>query len=159
MSQMSLWTNATANLSWGRQRVLLDTLEMVKAGQIKVVYGADSFKGSPCLLNAVGCMIKGENQAPSEIEARVVSAFDNACQVLFAPAGMIDEKPYLSPLAAETLIRHFGDLKEQPTVTEVYTEKSDEQIQAEIEAAWAAKPQAEKDAIMARHPVKGKKAE
>lgn len=135
---LQLWTKATDSLPWGKQRVLHDTLTLVANDQIKVVWGANDFNGSPCLINAVGCMVKSAHEAPATNEPQIVMLFDKICRQ-FMDQGVVDDQ-YLSPLGAEILMRYFAPLKETPVVAqaeivdEAYYEPSD----ADIQAAWDA---------------------
>lgn len=109
-NSIQMWTSATASLDWAKQRTLFDTLNLVKSGDIKVVYGHDEFKGSPCLINAIGCMAKSENESPYSNEPELVSAFDRIC-VYFHGVGVIEEQYVLNELAADILLRNFAPLK------------------------------------------------
>lgn len=137
MTAMQMWTKATEELSWGKQRTLFDTLTLVSEGKVKVIYGNDSFQGSPCLINAVGCMVKDASQSPSQNERVLVRAFDIVCRSEFERSGVIEEAPYLSPLGAEILIRNFAPLKPVPALgvaeTAKYKEPKDSEIQADLD--------------------------
>jgi len=132
------WTYTTGNLDWGKQRTLHDTLTMVSEGKVKVVFGQDDFSGSPCLINAVGCMVKSENQSPSENEPALVGLFDRICAEIFVPAGIIEQHPFLSGLAADILLKNFAPLKPVPEassipITAKYKEPKDREMQADFE--------------------------
>lgn len=107
------WAQVTGALPWAKQRVLHDTLNLVAMGEVKVVWGQDSFMGSPCLINAVGCMVKSEDESPSMNEPALVNVFDRINREIFAPAGIVTDK-FLSELGAEILLRNFAPLKEIP---------------------------------------------
>lgn len=142
------WTQVTAGLDWGKQRVLHDTLTLAAEGKIKVVYGADDYDGSPCLINAVGCMVKSQGETPMTNEPHLVRLFDSINK-WFIDKGVNTEgiPGHMSPLAAEILVQYFAPLREIPSGTPVgeipiaepyFVEPSD----AEIQAAWE-KSQAE----------------
>lgn len=112
------WTTATANLPWGAQRVLLETLKAVADEQSTLVHGHDYKDGSPCLINAAATMLSavngaGGNGKPSAYFGEVVSAFD-AVNSLLVTRKVNKGDGYVSPLAAEFLIHNFGTLKDQP---------------------------------------------
>jgi hypothetical protein len=52
MTDFTAWTAATGNMPWGVQSAFKTALEAVADGQVKMVWGADSYNGSPCLVNA-----------------------------------------------------------------------------------------------------------
>lgn len=131
------WNTATANLPWGVQRVFLDALNSVKDEQIHMVWGRDYRDGKPCLVNAVASMLttSGGHGIPLNKFGPVVSAFDSLNFQLRQQG--VNTDAYVSPLAAEILIRNFGDLKPEPdvdttTVGELsngaYIERSDEEL-------------------------------
>lgn len=131
------WNIATSNLPYGVQRVFLDTLNLVKEEKIHLVHGADYRDGKPCLVNAVGAMLTtgGGNGIPSEYFGHVVGMFDRLNSAFLSQG--VNEDGYVSPLAAEIMIRNFGALKPEPdpetlTVAEeshgAYVEPSDEEF-------------------------------
>lgn len=136
------WTQVTAGLDWGKQRVLYDTLTLAAEGKIKVVYGADDYDGSPCLINAVGCMVKSQNESPSMNEPHLVRLFDQINRYLNDKGVNTEgDRGHMSPLAAEILVQYFAPLREIPSGTPVnevpiaepyFVEPTD----AEIQAAW-----------------------
>src|SRR5699024_6923033 len=108
--------------------------------------GADYSNGSPCLVNAVGSMLTtgGGQGVPSTHFGPVVSLFDRINRELQYKG--INKNGTVSPLAAEILLQHFGELKPVPekdvvdATAEViagqlgvYREKSDEELAKE----WA----------------------
>ncbi len=105
------WTKATGDLKPGPQAVFLDVLNLVKDGQMHLVHGADYRDGKPCLVNAVGQMLTtgGGRGIPSEHFNQVVSAFDTL-NAAFLKAG-VNKDGYVSELAADLLIRNFGEVK------------------------------------------------
>lgn len=109
------WTDATAELPWGVQKVMHDTLTLVSESKVTLAYGADYSKGSPCLVNAVAQMTQagGGNGTPMAYFASLVGQFDRINQWLYKE-GVNEEPNIVSPLAAEILLRHFAPLKEQP---------------------------------------------
>lgn len=110
---INLWTNTTEMLPSVKQRTIQDTLLLVQQGDIKIVYGIDQLDGRPCLINAIGAMVKDVNESPISNEQGLVTAFDAACRYLFN-MGMGDEPNIVTPLMAEVLVRHFGKLQDQP---------------------------------------------
>lgn len=140
--QLSDWKIATGNLPYGVQNVLMDTLGLVKDEKIHLVYGSNYRQGKPCLFNAVSSMImenrsEGDTGLPSTDFQfhQVVGAFDEVNRILREQG--INESGYVSPLAAEILIRNFGTVKGEPdpetlTVAEEshgrYIEPSDEEL-------------------------------
>lgn len=130
------WNTATGNLPYGVQRVFLDTLNLVKDEKIHLVWGADYRDSKPCLVNAVASMLTtgGGHGIPMRHYGKVVSQFDQINAELRTKG--INTDGYVSPLAAEILIRNFGELKPEPEVdTSVvemsngaYVEPSDEEV-------------------------------
>jgi hypothetical protein len=120
----SAWTTATAELLPGQQAVFLDVLNLVASGDVHLVYGADYRDGKPCLVNAVGQMLttSGGNGIPMQQFREVVTCFDSLNAEMLE-AG-INDSGYVSGLAAEFLIRNFGEVKPMD-LTPQYT---DEQI-------------------------------
>lgn len=116
----SSWTEATANLSWGAQNVIHTALELAKDGQVKIVYGADYYDGSACLVNTVGQMLEvgGGSGIPMHHFGAMVGEFDRL-NAEFARQGVNSDWRTMSPLAAEILLQHFGPLKDQPVATEI----------------------------------------
>jgi hypothetical protein len=113
---MSNWTAVTAELPWGVQLAFKTALQAVADGDIKMVYGADSYQGSPCLVNAVNQMISHEaSVSPSAFAGSVVSAFDNVNCALLGK-GVNTDSRYVSPFAAEILLQHFGPMKPVPEI-------------------------------------------
>jgi hypothetical protein len=133
---LSNWGTATGNLSWGVQRVFLETLHAVKDGDIHLVHGSDYRDGKPCLVNAVASMLTtgGGAGIPSAHFGPVVSLFDQINDALLREG--VNTDGYVSPLAAEILIRNFGPLKPEPapeTLAAIshganYVEPSDEEL-------------------------------
>lgn len=151
------WTTATGNLKPGQQAVFLDVLNLVSEGKAHLVWGADYRDGKPCLVNAVGQMLStgGGRGIPMQEFGDVVGQFDTINGALYE-AG-INTDGYVSPLAAEVLIRNFGEIKEMER-TEVkesvtpdnkpYIEPTDDEfMQSWLSAMQAPAPQevAERD--------------
>lgn len=141
------WNKATGDLPYGVQRVFLDTLNLVKDEKLHLVWGQDYRDGKPCLVNAVATMLTtgGGHGVPVTHFAGVVGAFDAINRELRKQN--INTNGYVSSLAAEILIRNFGELKPVPdpatlTVAEAshgaYVEPSDEEIAADFLAAMQA---------------------
>lgn len=109
MSAIDGWTRATENLPSIKQRTIQDTLLLVQQGDIKIVYGSNDFKGYPCLINAIGAMVKAVSDEPVHNEPQLVLAFDAACREIQGERfGFVDS------LTAEILVRHFGALQPLP---------------------------------------------
>lgn len=131
------WTNATANLKWGQQKVFRDVLSAAQDGQTTLVYGTDYGNGGACLVNTVGVMLTtgGGNGIPMAHFGEVVSLFDRINGVL-ASMGVNTESNMVSPLAADILLMHFAPEREQTTEEVMaeaaaptkYREPSDEAI-------------------------------
>lgn len=148
------WNTATANLPWGVQRVFLSTLESVKDEQIHLVWGKDYRDGKPCLVNAVASMLTtgGGHGIPMDKFRDVVTAFDSLNSQLRKQG--VNTDGYVSSLAAEILIRNFGELKPEPevdtsTVGELsngaYIESTDEEMAQDfLNAMTAPGPEAVK---------------
>ncbi len=139
------WNKATSELPWGVQTVMLDTLKMVAEEQITLVYGADYFDGSPCLVNAVANLTTagGGRGVPLSEFNDLVCAFDDINNMLLGRGINISKN--VSPLAAEILIKNFGTLKEKPVESavnhamqreafdnNVYREPSDEEMARDL---------------------------
>jgi len=138
------WTNATAEMPWGVQRAFVTALEAVRDGQIKMVYGTDSYNGSPCLVNAINQMISLDaNASPATFASEVVRSFDVVNRAMFELYGTSAgfHERYVTTASAEVLLHNFGELKpesvfEAPDVaaaiaTSPYTEKSDTELAQE----------------------------
>jgi len=132
------WNVATGNLSWGVQRVFLETLYSVKDHDVHLVHGADYRDGKPCLVNAVASMLTTSSNGVSPLREfpKVVGLFDQINKQLQAE-GVNSDDGFVSPLAAEILIRNFGNLKPEPDIDTsvveashgaVYIEPTDEEF-------------------------------
>lgn len=141
------WTKATGDLLPGQQAVFLDVLNLVSEGKAHLVYGADYRDGKPCLVNAVGAMLttSGGQGVPTQYFPAVVCEFDRLNGEFYG-AG-INTDGFVSPLAADILIRNFGEVKEMIVetpdpvsveATPVYVEPSD----TELMQSWLAAMQA-----------------
>lgn len=138
------WTKATSELDWGAQAVIHDALVLASEGKSSIVYGADYSNGGACLVNTVGQMLHvgGGNGIPSRHFGAMVSEFDRLNRE-FRNRG-INTNERMSPMAAEVLLYHFGELKGQPPTKapkvvpagnpEIIPEISDE----ELAKQWAA---------------------
>ena len=111
MTVITSWTEATASLTATQQRVILDTLNLVQSGDIKIVYGVNTLGGRPCLINAIGEMIKEVDYSPSYAFGHLVMAFDEVCDEISHSNKAFG---YVTDLMAEVLVRHFGKLKDLP---------------------------------------------
>lgn len=149
MIDFSAWTKATGDLLPGQQRVFLDVLNLVAEGKAHLVHGADYRNGKPCLVNAVGQMLStgGGQGIPMASFNHVVSEFDRVNQCLLQMG--VNTDGMVSPLAAEFLIRNFGDLKPmvvestvpKEEVAKPYVEPSDEAMQAALDAMTVPGPE------------------
>lgn len=116
------WERVTAELPWGVQQVLHDTLELVSEDKIKLVYGADYSGNHACLINSVAQMLsvnKGEGGygIPMQYFAPLVGTFDQINRQLKRDGVNTDQ--YVSPMAADVLLRYFAPLREKPIEAEV----------------------------------------
>ena len=112
------WKQVTGDLPWGVQQVLKSTLELVQEEQVHLVYGQDYREGKPCLINAAATMLAanagvGGSGIPSQYFGDLVRNFDAINRELES-SKINDGSGYVSPLAAEVLLRNFGELKEKP---------------------------------------------
>lgn len=165
----SSWTEATANLSWGAQNVIHTALELAKDGQVKIVYGADYYDGSACLVNTVGQMLEvgGGSGIPMHHFSSLVGEFDRL-NAEFARQGVNTDFRTMSPLAAEILLQNFGPLKDQPVAEpiaepttqelpghrEIIPEVSDEEFAASWLAAISTDAVAEDEVREVLDPIK-----
>lgn len=146
-SALANWTTATADLNWGVQRVFYETLEACKDEKTHLVYGADYRDGKPCLLNTVAPMLTHSSSGitPSNFAPEVVRYFDQV-NAFLADTGVNDTSGYVSPLAAEVLLRNFGELKPSEITVdttpdsshEVYIEPSDLDLARDLLEAMSA---------------------
>ncbi|HET7713536.1 MAG TPA: hypothetical protein VFK94_04215 [Patescibacteria group bacterium] len=115
------WNRATADLPWGVQSVFKTALQSVADGDIKMVHGADSSNGSPCLVNAVNAMVSATASAsPSAFAPAVVGAFDYVCREFYAQMGAPNaDATYVTPFVAEVLLRNFGKDDPKPSDEEL----------------------------------------
>lgn len=137
------WTQATAALPWGVQRVFHDVFDLAQQGKTTLIYGSDYRDGKPCLVNTVGSMLKvgGGHGIPTQHFGEVVSLFDQINRVL-QNVDVNTTPGYVSPLAADILLHHFAPLKEKPADTntpkatsgahERYIEPTDEEIARDL---------------------------
>jgi hypothetical protein len=134
------WTNATANLAPGEQRVFKDVLTLVaEEKKSNLIWGSDYFGGqNACLVNAAGSMLsKGDGQGvPMAQFGDVVALYDKLNRAYKDKD--INKDNHVSPLAAEILLHHFAPLKEMPMETiakeshfkgtDKYVEPTDEEM-------------------------------
>jgi hypothetical protein len=120
------WTQATTNLKPGVQRVFHDTFSLAADGGTHLVYGADYRDGYPCLVNSVGTMLTtgGGSGIPSQHFGEVVSLFDRI-NTAFESSGVNDNPGTVSALAAEVLLKHFGELKPMSPLAENRIKQTD----------------------------------
>jgi hypothetical protein len=120
MTDFTAWTAATGNMPWG----------------------ADSYNGSPCLVNAINPMISKDSSAsPSNFAGEVVLAFDAVNGSLFQEIGEPNaDRHYVTPFVADILLQKFGLLKTKPAdepvvepsvMDDPYVEKSDADLMDE----------------------------
>lgn len=119
---LKAWKVATDDLAWGVQHALHDTLTLVSEEKVRLTWGADEFKGVPCLINAVANLIAVDvNQVhPGTWFTNIVSHFDRIGQGLFS--NKLTPFREVNPLMADILLRNFGTLKEQPNLEDVSDE-------------------------------------
>jgi hypothetical protein len=108
------WTNSTANLPWGVQRLVHDALILASEGKIRLVHGIDYRDGKPCLFNAIRQMTTQLDDTPVKYAPEVVTAFDDLNYALYKE-GVNTEVNCVSEIAATFLVRNFGPLKPAPT--------------------------------------------
>jgi hypothetical protein len=113
------WTNATADLPWGVQRALFETLGTVADGQVTLAHGIDSYQGHPCLINAVANMLALDvNEVnPASWFPNVVREFDNINRK-FSGMGINKRDHIVEPIVGEVLMANFGKMKPPPTEDE-----------------------------------------
>jgi hypothetical protein len=116
------WERVTAELPWGVQKVLRDTLELVGEEKVHLVWGRDYSGNYPCLINSVAQMLsisKGEggNGIPMQYFAPLVGTFDQINAQLKRDG--VNTNEYVSPMAAEVLLRYFAPMKPKPIEAEV----------------------------------------
>lgn len=135
------WNTATANLSWGVQRVFRNVFELAAAGKTHLVFGRDYSDGSPCLVNSVGTMLTvgGGNGVPMAHFPDIVSLFDSINREL-QKRDVNEDGNLVSPLAADVFLHHFAPLKDEPlnrgghskVTHDAYVEMTDEQIAKDL---------------------------
>ena len=138
------WTDATADLDWGVQRVMKETLNLVAEGKITLAHSTNvalvatsdtDSRTAPCLVNAVAQMLSADGDvSPVSWFPNVVGAFDAVNRSLVEAGVNEHEKYIVSPLAAEVLIANFGEMKPVPTEND-YKEAALEALKKEAEAA------------------------
>lgn len=132
MYDFSNWNKVTSELGWGVQRAFHDALSAVAENGTKMAYGADVSNGFPCLVNTVQPML-ATSYGPMKNYGSVVREFDSI-NAYFERCG-VNEGVFVSPLAADFMIRNFGDLKEAPTaemIAEALMEKQPMIYQPEV---------------------------
>jgi hypothetical protein len=108
------WTRATGDLPSGVQHAISDALKLCADGKVRIAYGADVHAGIPCLFNAVSNMTTQQNDTtPTNYAEDVVRAFDSIASIIGVRLGDRPEVAghTLHPVAAEYLLKNFGDLK------------------------------------------------
>jgi hypothetical protein len=105
------WTAATGSLTATQQRTVLDVLNLVASEDVNLVFGRDTIDGVPCLINAIGSMIKEVNDTPAAMFPGLVQAFDVRCRYI----DELSNSGPVTPIMAEILIREFAALKPLPT--------------------------------------------
>ncbi len=138
---LTSWNKATAELSWGVQRVFRNVFELAADGKTHLVFGRDYSNGNPCLVNTVGTMLTvgGGNGVPMAHFPDIVSLFDKINREL-QKREVNEDGNLVSPLAADVFLHHFAPLKDEPVnqgshskVThEAYVEMTDEQIAQDL---------------------------
>ena len=139
-NQLVSWKRETSNIPPGVQHLIYDALQLVSSGDIKLAWGADVYKGTPCLLNAVSNMttqmVEPGKKLPSHYTPEVVSLFDRInktySHVLYPHENRTHG--YVDPIAADMLIRHFGELKEIEVTSTLADFKECEPTSNELQA-------------------------
>jgi hypothetical protein len=139
------WTEATARLNYGEQRVFKDVLALVaEEKKTNLVWGSDYGDSgqSACLVNAAGSMLsKGDGSGvPMQQFGEVVGLYDKLNREYLTRD--INTSQHVSPLAAEILLHHFAPLKEAPMETiakeshfaadQDYVEPTDEEMLGDL---------------------------
>lgn len=128
------WTNATADLPYGVQRVFHDVFTLVAEGKkTNLVYGSDySGDTGVCLVNAAGHMLTtgGGHGIPSATFGTVVGLFDTINRVLKDKG--VNKDNYVSPFAAEIFLDWFAPLKEKPISTQVDEATANESFATDV---------------------------
>lgn len=127
------WNRVTADLPWGVQTVLKDTLELVESGDVQLVWGADYSGNHACLINSVAQMLTtgGGYGIPMAHFGPLVSLFDRINRDLKVQG--VNKNNYVSPLAAEVLLRYFAPIKPQPEDAKADTVEAMEHLATEFE--------------------------
>jgi hypothetical protein len=108
--QIATWKYATEQLPAGVQHAISDALKLCAEGKIRLAYGANVHEGVPCLMNSVSNMTtQQDSQSPSAYAGEVVYSFDAIAAAIGKRIGK--NSNFLHPVAAEFLLKHFGDLK------------------------------------------------
>ena len=147
------WTQVTSELPWGVAKVFKDVLTLVSQEKAHLVHGADYRNGKPCLVNAVAQMTTAGGGAgiPMSTFGAVVSEFDRL-NTRFQLEGVNDSTGYVSPLAAEILLTHFGEVKEPESAPDMfvrmvnnlgdtYVEPTDAEMVAALQEMMAPTPE------------------
>lgn len=154
------WTEATAALAYGEQRVFADVLKLV-ADDVKknLIWGSDYADGgtTACLVNAAGSMLsKGDGAGvPMQQFRNVVALYDQINREFRARDINLDH--HVSPLAAEILLQWFAPLKEAPSEVlareshfkgdEHYVEPTDEVMLNDLLNMLSTEREAPKDVV------------
>ena len=113
------WTEATAKLAYGEQRVFKDVLTLVsEEKKTNLVWGSDYWGSSgACLVNAAGSMLsKGDGSGvPMQQFGEVVALYDQLNREYLNRG--INSTQHVSPLAADVMLQYFAPLKEAPAET------------------------------------------
>ena len=110
LESLDMWKTATANAKWGVQQAIKTSLELVADEQIKICWGQDDYNGAPCLINSINQMLShNADHSPSGKYPNIVRAFD----LVNADIG-INKDFFVSPIAAEILLRNMGEMKPVP---------------------------------------------
>jgi hypothetical protein len=139
-NQLVLWKKATSDTPPGVQHLIYDALQLVSSGDIKLAWGADVYKGTPCLLNAVSNMttqmVEPGKKLPANYTPNVVRLFDLINKTYSYVLNPSENKSqgYVDPIAADMLIRHFGELKEIEVTSTVADFKECEPTSNELQA-------------------------
>lgn len=115
-SLLKSWKQATGDLPWGVQSAMHDAISLVAEEKVSLTFNANyASDGTPCLVNSIAQMLthKSDGISPTGSFPVVVSLWDQIHTEL-RNKGVNNDGTKVSPLAAEILLKNFGDLKEKP---------------------------------------------
>jgi hypothetical protein len=112
------WELTTSKLPWGIHSVFREAFSLAADGKIKLVHGANVHDGSPCLVNSVHSMLSEKTLTPASAFPEVVRLFDQINREL-RDDGVNDHTNFVSPMAAEILLRWFAPEPPKPVENQV----------------------------------------